>query len=95
VTEPVTVPPPSPEARALRTVGRELDALGDVALATLSKVETLQEMGETDAATLRSIDDKIGQLITALTDPERGLLPRVERLEAWRGDHSRQHAAAE
>jgi len=102
MTEPTTTPPPSPEARALRTLGRELDTLGDVAIATLVKAEALEEMGEADARTLAQVkgavervETKLDYLIELLTNPERGVLPRLERIELWRGYHEREHVAAE
>ncbi len=94
-----TDPPPSPEARALGAIGHELDVIGDV-LGTISATAAeLQRMGEEDAREARDRDDRINrkldQILEALTDSDRGVIARLDRLEQWRGEHSRDHAAAE
>ncbi len=95
-----TDPPPSPEARALGAIGYELDVIGDT-LSTLSAgVSGLQQLGEEDAVTLRQLargqsdmNAKLDRILALLIDPAEGLLPRLERLETWRGEHARAHAA--
>ncbi len=88
-----TDPPPSPEARALGAIGHELDVIGDTLSTLTACVSGLQELGESDAATLRSIDRKLDQILAILTEPDLGVVPRLDRLEYWRGEHVRAHAA--
>ncbi len=85
-------PPPDPQARAMRAVGRELDQLGDAFGELSAGVQALAEMGETDARTLARVEVKLDTLIALLAGPERGLVARVGVLESWRGDHEREHA---
>lgn len=92
MTEIETDPPPSPEARAIRAIGRELDTLGDFVGELSAGVQALTEMGETDARTLARVESKIDQILAVLTHPESGLVRRIGELEAWRGEHAYEHA---
>lgn len=87
-----TDPPPDPQAKALRAVGRELDTLGDAFGELAAGVQALAEMGETDARALGRLEGKIDTLIALLTGPESGLVARVSVLESWRGEHAGEHA---
>ena len=83
-----TDPPPSPAARALGAIDRNLDALGEIATEQAACLATLTELGEQDAATLRGIDRKLDQIIAVLqTDSAR-----LGELERWRGEHEADHA---
>lgn len=84
-----TTPPPSPEARALRAVGEELDVLGDAVTSLDAIVRTQVDMSATDH---RTVVAKLDTIIAILTDPGEGLVARVRVLEVWRGDHAREHA---
>ena len=91
MTEQRTDPPPAPDARAMRAIGRELDTLGELVGELSAGVSALVEMGETDARTLARVEGKIDSLIELLTGPESGLVARVGSLEMWRGEHAREH----
>lgn len=86
-----TDPPPSPEAKALRAIGRELDTLGDAYSELAAGVRALADMGEEDARNAARRESKLDQIIAILTNPETGLVARVGRLEQWRGEHAREH----
>ena len=85
---PTDPPAPSAEARALRAIGTELDVLGELATATAAGVQALQDAGETDAATLRRIERDTGEILALL---KSSVLPRLDALEQWRGEHERGH----
>ncbi len=82
-----TTPPPSPEAKALRAIGSNLDALGELATDHAAQLGTLREMGDDDARALARIEIKIDQVLGVL----RSLADRTAELEGWRGDHERAH----
>ena len=88
MNEPTTNPPPSPEARALRAIDQNLDALGQIASELASKVGTLTELGENDSAVLRGVARDVAEILTILKNDSA----RLGELEAWRGDHMRDHA---
>jgi hypothetical protein len=91
MNEPTTTPPASPEARALRAIGRELDTLGEAVGELSAGVQALAEMGEEDARNAARREGKLDQIIAILTNPESGLVARVGVLESWRGEHERAH----
>jgi hypothetical protein len=87
-----TDPPPAPDSKALRAIGRELDTIGDALGEMAAHVGALTDMGEEDARTLTRVEEKIDKLITLLTGPEAGLLRRTSELESWRREHEQDHA---
>ncbi len=82
-----TIPPPSPEAKALRAIGAELDVLGEAVTSLDTSVGALAEMSAEDHKVVVS---KLDTIIALLTDPSDGLVARVGVLEAWRGEHVRE-----
>ncbi len=89
MTQPDTLPPPNPEARALRAIGRELDVMSEALTSLDSGVRALADMGAEDHSTVNA---KLDRIIEILTDPGEGLVARLAVLEAWRGEHAREHA---
>ena len=87
VIAPVTIPPASPAARALRAVGRNLDALGDLAVEHSAKLDGLTEMGEEDSKILRRLESKIDRLLLLFEQ-------RISAIEEWQGEHAASHARA-
>jgi hypothetical protein len=86
---PPTIPPPSAEAKALRSIGAELDVMSEAITSLDSSIVALSEMGAQD---MRTLNAKLDRIIGLLTEPATGLLPRVEALETWRGELARAHA---
>lgn len=89
---PATDPPPSPVARALRAIGRNLDALGRGLGLIRAQTAALSEMGNADhaeqKATLGRIEGKLDAALSRFGE----LADRVDTLERWRGEHARDHA---
>ncbi len=85
---PDTVPPPDPGAKALGAISNELDTLGDLAAETAAKLQTLIDFGADDAKDRRTMLAALGRIERALGQQA----DRVGTLEAWRGEHERQHA---
>lgn len=84
-TNTPTDPPPSPTARALRAVSRNLDALGDLAVEHSAKLDGVTEMGAADSKILRALDAKVDRLLLLFEQ-------RITAVEQWQGDHAAEHA---
>lgn len=84
---PATDPPPSPVARALRAIGRNLDALGRGLGLLRAQTQTLTEMGDADSKTLSRIEGKLDACLARFGE----VADRVDTLERWRGEHAREH----
>ena len=89
---PATDPPPSPVARALRAIGRNLDALGRGVGILRAQTEALTELGNADHAehkqTLGRIESKLDACLSRFGE----LADRIDVIEGWRGSHEREHA---
>ncbi len=87
MSAPNTVPPPSPVARALRAIGRNLDALGRGLGLIRAQTQALAEMGNDDSERLRRIESKLDACLSRFGE----LADRTDTLERWRGQHEREH----
>lgn len=85
---PDTVPPPSPEAKALGAISNELDTLGDLVAETTAKLQTLTEFSQEDRKDFARVLAALGRIEAAVG----GQSDRIAELESWRADHERAHA---